>query len=163
MDTSFELCSPYMPPPLPSSLPRLRKEHSNDKNRYLHFAGTTIALASAAAEPSLFLAALVAVVVGLNVFELTYMVREGGREHEGREGGDKHDRPLTAYYSIPLPLPFPLPGPLPAVQWRCRRGSNALHLPLPRVRPASLPPSAPPYHPVWLCVCLGWPFRDRGQ
>ncbi|GAB5037172.1 Hypothetical protein NocV09_06500040 [Nannochloropsis oceanica] len=57
-----------------------RKEHSDDKNRYLHFIGTTIALASAAAEPTLFLAALAAVVVGLNVFELTYMRSNGAIE-----------------------------------------------------------------------------------
>jgi len=69
-----------MPFLLPYFPIRVRKEHSDDKNRYLHFIGTTIALASAAAEPTLFLAALAAVVVGLNVFELTYMVRKGGRE-----------------------------------------------------------------------------------
>jgi hypothetical protein len=42
----------------------------------LHFFGTTLVLAYAASEPLLLVAATMAVVVGLNVYELTYMVRQ---------------------------------------------------------------------------------------
>jgi len=73
------LC-PHSPPPwwppLPPPLLYLREQHADDHNRYLHFFGTTLVLAYAASEPLLLVAATMAVVVGLNVYELTYMVRQ---------------------------------------------------------------------------------------
>ncbi|TFJ82926.1 hypothetical protein NSK_005751 [Nannochloropsis salina CCMP1776] len=57
-----------------------REQHANDHNRYLHFFGTTLVLAYAASEPLLLVAATMAVVVGLNVYELTYMFKHGALE-----------------------------------------------------------------------------------
>lgn len=69
------LSTPLVAAPSPPLL-YLREQHADDHNRYLHFFGTTLVLAYAASEPLLLVAATMAVVVGLNVYELTYMVRQ---------------------------------------------------------------------------------------